>query len=76
LKKTLIHHETVCGSARSIPDIVFHPINKAHFFRTHGIRKEKVVFFKMLVLVIPLVILAPFEAYAGTATQTDWFLHS
>jgi len=26
----------------------------------------------MLILVIPLVLLVPFEAYAGTAAQTDW----
>ena len=30
------------------------------------------MFFKILVLIVSLVTLAPFEAYAGTAIQTDW----
>ena len=37
-----------------------------------SIRKEKVVYFRMFVFAISFTILAPFQAYAGTATQTDW----
>lgn len=37
-----------------------------------NIRKEKVMFFRMLVFVIPFALLSPFQVYASTATQTDW----
>ncbi len=36
------------------------------------IRKEKVMYLRNCVLAVFLVILAPLEAFAGTATQTDW----
>jgi len=50
---------------------VFHPaiINTSSGLE---IRKEKVMYSRSLVLVVSLLILAPFEAYSGTAAQTDW----
>lgn len=34
--------------------------------------KEKEMYSRILTLVVTLVILAQFDVYAGTATQTDW----